>query len=304
MLASMKLALVLLILIALITGLSTFVIQGESPEFYLETYPLLGAFFLKIGFNEFFRSIIFIVLMGLFFINLSLCTIKRIFKEITKQIKVKIGPDFIHIGLLILLIGGSLNIIGEQKGSVMLSIGDEITIGDYFLVLNDFEFLEYENGAPKDWISHITVRNTSGDILKDNIPIEVNKPLMFGGYSVFQSRYNVVNFVELESDDHESSILKSGYMFENRDKTYILEDVDPGVSSYFRVLDADGHTEFFEYKVGSKLGEFKVIDSNRELSSGLLIKKEPGYILNYLALILMLIGFFITYIQKIGVKEQ
>lgn len=304
MLASIKLALILLILIALITGLSTFVIQGEKPEFYLETYPLLGAFFLKIGFNDFFRSIIFIVLMAMFFINLSLCTVKRIYKQITHQIKVKIGPDFIHVGLLILLIGGALNILGEQKASVMLSIGDSITLGDYYLTLNDFEFLEYESGAPKDWISHISVTDSSGDILKDNVQIEVNKPLRFGGYSVFQSRYNVINFVELESDDHESSILKSGYMFDHRDRTYILEDVNPGLSSYFRVLDSHGHAEYYEFKVGSRLGDFKVVDSNRELSSGLLIKKEPGYILNYLALILMLVGFFITYIQKIGVNEQ
>jgi cytochrome c biogenesis protein ResB len=304
MLASVKLALILLIIIATVTGLSTFVIQGESEQFYLENYPLLGSFFIKIGFINFFRSIPFLILMGLFFINLSLCTVKRIYKEITGLIKIRIGPDTIHVGILLLLIGGSINIILEQQASVMLSIGDEITVGEYKLHLNSFEFLEYKNGTPRDWISNLTVEELNGGIIRDGINIEVNKPLRFRGFSVFQSRYNVINSVELESDSKEKFIVKSGYMFENRGSTYILDSVNPGLSSFFRVKDGEGNTHYYEFKIGSRLGDLKVVDSSRELSSGLLIKREPAYQINYIALVLMLTGFIITYIQKIGEKEK
>ncbi len=300
----MKLALILLIVIAVISGLSTFVIQGESNEYYIENYPLLGSLFIKIGFTNFFRSMFFIALMGLFFINLSMCTIKRLYKEITGAIKLRLGPDFIHIGLLILIVGGSINVLLEQEASVMLSIGDEISVGDYIVTLNDFEFLKYENGAPKDWISNLTIKKTDGEIVRDNFEIEVNKPVRFSGFSIFQSRYNVINFAQLESEDKQIHIVKSGYMFDSRGKRYILDDVEPGKSALFQVVDEENHTDYYRYNIGSILGGFKVLDTSRELSSGLLIKREPAYIMNYIALVLMLAGFLIAYIQKIGVKEK
>ncbi len=231
-LSSMKLAIVILTTIATLSGLSTFIIQGESRDFYTKTLSGFGDFLFSIGFTDFFKSYLFLSVLVLFFINMLFCTIKRLKKEFTKAIPFRIGPDIIHIGLLMLLIGGSINLLSEQEGSVMLKPGKHITLEEYKIILDDFKFIKYNNGAPKDWISTVTVTKGS-EVLIEKRDIEVNKPLRFKGYGIFQSRYKIIP---------------------------------------------------------TKDGE--------RLYTGLLIKKEPAYYLNLIALIVMLLGLSITYIHK------
>lgn len=303
LLSSMKLAIVLLTTIAIITALSTLIIQGENPEYYLEHYPKLGTLFIITGFSNFFRSITFIILIALFFINLFLCTCKRIYKEFTKKIKINVGPDIIHIALLLLIIGGSINIVGQHEKTVMMNVGDEVKVGEFIVKLNEFNFLKYANGSPKDWVSNISIFNSVGNVISQNINVEVNKPLRLKEFAIYQSHYNVVNIVELESKTNKTYVIKSGYMFNIKNKSYILAEVDPGVSCLFQVNDENDHTEFVKYDIGQKIGDFTLINSSNELLSGLLIKVEPGFYINLIGYILMFIGFVYTYVQKLGVKE-
>lgn len=211
-LSSMKLALILLFLIIITAGLSTFVIQGQDLDFYREHFGGLGEVLFRIGFTNFFNSWFFLLLLLLFFINMLFCTIKRIYKQIKKTINLRPGPDIIHIGLLLLLIGGLINILWELEATVMMRPGEEITITQYRVVLDDFQFIKYKSGAPKDWLSSLSIYD--GESLLKRQVVEVNKPLRFKGYSIFQSQYKYI-------PTKEGQVLLSGLLI-REEPAYLL----------------------------------------------------------------------------------
>ncbi len=300
---SIKLAIIILSILILSLAFSTFISQGKEKSYYIDHYPVIGSFIYNIGFSNYTKSVMFTVLITLFFINLSLCTIRRVYREITKKIKIKIGPDLIHIGLLLLIIGGSFNIAWEQKGVVLLTVGDEISLGSVSLVLDSFDFYKYDNGLPKDWVSGITIKGHDDQV--SNFEIEVNKPLRIKGVSVFQNSYNIVNSVGLRSVNNDKDYeLKIGNEFEFMEKQYRLSDVTPGISATFNIEDKMGVNVKKEFFIGDRVGNFDLIRSNEKFYSGLMIKREPGYLLIYISLILLLVGFTITYIQKIGERKE
>ncbi len=61
-----------------------------------------------------------------------------------------------------------------------LGEGDQIRLpGDYLLRLQSFEFLQYADGRPKDWISTVEVEK-NGKVIIDSFPLEVNRLLKVG----------------------------------------------------------------------------------------------------------------------------
>jgi len=189
---SVKLALVLILFITLTSLISTFIPQNKEISFYIRTYsPIMSWLILNTGFNSFFRSFIFTLPSVLFFINLSVCTFDRLKGRIQRKAKKRFGPDILHLGLLILIIGGMITFFGRSEAFVRMKEGEKISFsGGYTLTLTDFEFLQYENGRPKDWISTVILEKDS-KIIKDSYSIEVNKLLIGGNKKIFQISYAI-----------------------------------------------------------------------------------------------------------------
>ncbi len=106
-----------------------------------------------------------------------------------KRILGLFGADVVHLGLLIILIGGiisgasgfraNINIVEEQIVPVLNA--------DFKLQLDKFETEYWPNGSVKDWKSTLT-------IIEDEIPrltktVEVNHPMTYKGYVFYQSSY-------------------------------------------------------------------------------------------------------------------
>lgn len=300
---SVKFALILISLIITTLVVTSFIEQGQSMEFYTLKFPKIGNLLYKFGFTNYTRSILFYIITVLFFINLSLCSIRRIYREITGKIKIKIGPDLIHIGLIIIFVGGLLNITGEQRGTILLNKGESINIGSYSLKLNDFKILKYPSGEPKDWISSITIEGPKG-IIKEDINIEVNKPLRFKGFSIFQNSYNITNSVYLKSTiDSREIEFKSGWEYKHLSNSYELVNVIPGTSGTFKVENDKGISKNVVIYLKEHIGDYILLDSREVISSGLMVKKEPGYLFIFVGLISMFLGFITTYIQKLWRKK-
>ena len=73
--ASLKVAIVLLSLIAIYIVIGTLLPQHSAPEWYLERYPALGSLIISLSLDSAYGSPIFIVLIALFAINLTTCTV-------------------------------------------------------------------------------------------------------------------------------------------------------------------------------------------------------------------------------------
>ncbi len=91
--ASLRVAIVLLALIALYIVIGTLLPQHSSPQWYLQRYPKAGPLILALSLNTIYSSAIFIVLVVLFVINLSLCTALSL-KGQLRQLAPSFFPSF------------------------------------------------------------------------------------------------------------------------------------------------------------------------------------------------------------------
>lgn len=99
------------------------------------------------------------------------------------------GSDVVHLGLLIILIGGIITGLSSLRADINISEGQIAPVldADFKLRLDRFETEYWPNGSVKDWKSTLTV-------IENEIPhltksIEVNHPLTYKGYVFYQSSY-------------------------------------------------------------------------------------------------------------------
>ena len=304
---SVKLAIVLILIITLTSIVSTFIPQNKEIAFYTESYnAIISWFILTTGFNSFFKSFIFIMPSFLFFINLSVCTFDRLKVRIKRKAKKRFGPDILHIGLLILIIGGMITFFGRTEAFVRMEEGDKISLtGGFILTLKDFEFLKYESGRPKDWISTVDLEK-DGEIVKESFAIEVNRPLKVGNKKIYQISYTVNSMLFLSDPDGTIYRLKPGQMIPVGDDGMIFKDIieDPVNKDNSKVIFEKwvGHevVELVKMSVSDKIDIYTIAGADVKMSTGLQIVSDPGYYTVLLGLILLTFGLFLTYYQKLG----
>ncbi len=101
----------------------------------------------------------------------------------------RFGSDVVHLGLLIILIGGFTSGIGVRRADVALLEGQtgDVPHAAFQVRLHQFETEYYPQGGVKDWKSTVTVVENGAPVLTR--VVEVNHPLTFRGFSFFQTSY-------------------------------------------------------------------------------------------------------------------
>lgn len=79
LLRSMRFGILLLILIAALSVLGSVIPQGRELSWYVEAYPNAHPVLLLLSFHKVFQSWYFILLLGLLCLNLTLCSVVRVF---------------------------------------------------------------------------------------------------------------------------------------------------------------------------------------------------------------------------------
>jgi cytochrome c biogenesis protein len=132
--------------------------------------------------------------------------IKKIFRKYHYRIKIQstekhlyllgrkkmlglFGVDFVHLGLLIIVIGGIIS--GFTSFRTHLNIREKEVVpvpqANFSLRLDKFEMEYYPNGSIKDWKSTLTIIDNQTE--KITKTIEVNHPLAYQGFRFYQSSY-------------------------------------------------------------------------------------------------------------------
>ena len=283
LLRSVKLAIVLIIIITVLSILAT-LFPRQLPDF--------------------FRSAVFLAPCTLFAVNLSVCAVDRFARRVRSRAKPRYGPDIIHIGLLILTVGGLITVLGRRESMVYLGKGDVAELpGGYELELSDYTFEKYPDGRPRDWVSTVKVRR-AGVVVLDAFAIEVNRPLAIAGIKVYQTDYGREDLAELNDENGQTFSVTSGRGFTLGSSLYLFRGIEGGGSSTGRALFEkwEEHTLMAEYRVGP--GETFARHAVKRLSSrdvtGLSAVKDPGFLPVLAALILIGAGLSLTFIQKQG----
>ena len=101
----------------------------------------------------------------------------------------RFGSDVVHIGLLVILIGGFTSGLGGHRADVPLLEGQtaDVPHAAFQVRLDKFETEYYPRGEVKDWKSTVTVLENGAPVLTG--VVMVNHPLAYGGYSFYQTSY-------------------------------------------------------------------------------------------------------------------
>ena len=101
----------------------------------------------------------------------------------------RFGSDIVHLGLLFILAAGILSSLGGDRRNLLLRPDETASLPEagFEVRLDKFETEYYPDRRVKDWKSTLT-------ILEDKLPIltrtiEVNHPLSFRGYRLYQASY-------------------------------------------------------------------------------------------------------------------
>ncbi|GAB4330034.1 MAG: cytochrome c biogenesis protein [Leptolyngbyaceae cyanobacterium] len=265
-LADLRLAIVLLLLIALFSITGTVIEQGQSAAFYQANYPEQPALFgfltwkviLQTGLDHVYRTWWFLALLILFGSSLTACTFKRqlpalrwfsrtwnfytqprqfqkfalsaefnqgsvddlvplleqrryrVFRQDNslyahKGIVGRVGPIVVHIGILVILLGG---IWGAMTGFIAQEM---IPSGTTFQIRNITDAGPFaERQVPKDWAvkvnrfwidytpdgtidqfySDMSVLDQDGQEVKRKT-IHVNEPLRYRGVTLYQADWAI-----------------------------------------------------------------------------------------------------------------
>ena len=309
-LKSVKVAVVLFIVLALAAIVATLIPQGREPAFYYAQYPdLIASLVLSLQFDHFFSSLLFVTAILLFTINLGTCAVDRIVGEIRKRRRRRFGPDLVHVGLLVLIVGGLVTFLGRREAFFYLADGEQMQVADrYVIQLESFEYYTYENGAPKDWISTVDVFE-DGKLVIDDFRIEVNNPLSIGPIEVYQNSYGNRARTELIETSGATRMIEVGSYFRVGDTVYLFSGINSdsrfpgGMSADFEEWQNQRVVGGKTLGPGQRIGDYTVGEIEVREVTGLNAVQDPGYLPALIGFILCVVGLCLTYAQKIGDKE-
>lgn len=313
----------------LLTGsiLATLIPQGLAEADYYARYPkLVAQLVVQTGLSGFFGSIIFIIPVLIFLANLSTCTIKRLVRQLRSKGRRHHGPDILHVGLILLVVGGIWSYSGHQEGSVTLAPGDSVNLPDGSLLkLVDFQFLRYDDGRPKDWLSIIDIEK-DGQVVRDNVELRVNQPLRHAGITFYQASYSELPGLVLSAPDGREFVLAQGEERVFGDAAYFFmapeavvmpaagTDLAAGSApaasqsgrataqsgrAILRITPTVGEARTLRVSPGEVLGDFKVVGLTAQLATGIQAVADPGWPLVFLSFMLIALGTAVTFIQKL-----
>jgi len=306
-LRSVRLAVVVSLILTALLLVSTLVPQGEPQAFYQARYsPIVYGLVMMFGFDRFFTSALFLLPALLFSVNLGVCAVDRVVRRTRTRAKLRLGPDLIHIGLLVLIASGLATALGRQATDLSLGVGDTAGVSPgYTLRLVDFQYLTYPDGSPRDWISTVSV-SKDGQVRIPSFPIKVNHPLRLHGVRVYQSTWGIEGSLQLRDQTGTSVTATTGQGFQDGDSFWMFSQVQKSGNAahpWRAVFDeyrgqetSPASTKTVEN--GEAIGPYTVESVSAREVTGLTAEKDPGGVPFLIAAGLIVVGLALTFIQK------
>ncbi len=321
---SNKLAIVLILYLAITSALSTLIPQNKETSFYYQNYSKSLAWLItSTHFYRFFRSVLFLFPAAIFSLSLLICTIDRLFKRLKSGARKRFGPDIIHIGVLLLIFGGIIGFYGRKEALHYLGEGDSVQLTEgYVLFLKSFEYQKYEDGRPKDWLSEVDVKK-NGNLIK-SFTIEVNKPLKIGRLKVFQSSYAQDYTADISDLTGDIYTLRPGDYYISEDSIIVFRGIETGSENEWDANNSCCPTfgfAIFEELSGSTEGSGHAVKAVHRIAvsekiddytveklciwnlTGLQIVEDRSFLPVIISLSLIGFSVSLTFIQKMGDKN-
>jgi hypothetical protein len=255
------------------------------------------------GFTDFFHSILFFAPAALFTLSLATCTATRLVRRARTRAPLRLGPDLIHVGLLLLIAGGLLTFATRREQTYTLKEGDSARItSSYTVTVLSLECLKYTSGDPKAWISTIKVTHDGKEEVP-SFPIAMNRPLRLPGITLYQYTFASLGTLYLKDAQGKVYAMEAGQGFEADDYVFSFnrtERLPNGAWYAVFSLAQNGKTAVSRMAVtpGMILGPFTAERVEGILVTGLHAVSDPGALPVFIALALIGAGLALTFIQR------
>ena len=245
----------------------------------------------------------------------------------------RLGVYVVHTSIVLLLLGsiigsiygfeGSVNIgEGETSDTIRLRNSNRVHKLDFSIRCDDFDVSFYENGAPREYRSDLTLLEDGKPVYTKSIV--VNDPVRYRGINIFQSSYGQISsdLVTLGFTSRETGMtymekMKPGQSFEipeklgtlkleglNNAATFKGHSIGAAFAATLTRQDARPVQIFLPVKFPSfdrmRKGDvfISVVDQEEKYYTGLQVTRDPGVWVVYTGFILMLAGCFITFFMS------
>lgn len=225
--------------------------------------------------DTFFHGTIFkVFLLGLL-LNMALCTVNQVRRYTQGRTKEdslldirllrQVGILSLHAGVVLILIGGTMNAFGGQSLPVRIIQGEVLNLSEVLkntdpwkLQLNDFEIEFNPDGSPSQYYSHISL--IEDDDVTQKYSISVNNPLKYAGVKAYQHNFGYMVNIKGESPSgrEEQKALQEGEAFtiEGSDRKVkifrYIPNFDPQYGMHSKTLRPDNPRVIYSvYEKGS-----------------------------------------------------
>lgn len=286
---------------AMNTGLGLLVILGASAA--------LGSTFLPDGFynSSFFKLLLLILLL-----NMTLCTLNRLLRlrwsanntgRRRPQLKT-MAVVLLHGGIILVLVGGSINACTGSTGQVRMMPGDTVDVSSiievkhpFVMRLDDFRIEFNDDGSPSQYYSSVSILEQ--EAVQEQQVISVNYPMKYRSIKAYQQSFGHLARLEWVDGNggRQSKLLEEGEILHlpgtGRTVKFFryIPDFDPGLGMNTRTMRPDNPRIIFSvYENEELLGvgaarpeETITVDEGSDLTFAgvepftvLQVKSDPG----------------------------
>jgi cytochrome c biogenesis protein ResB len=272
LLSSVRFAIVMFILVAIISAAATFLNQPEL-----------------------FRSAFFLLPAGLFALSLLTCTVDSLVRR-PRRTLTGYAHDVIHVGVLILILGGALTLLVSQEDRITLQVGERATVrGEWEIELTDSVRTE------SNWESTLEVRREGVTVATE--VLSVNNPVTVGGARLLQDTWGERSALILENAQGQRFAMMPGEGLASQDTSIVLEEAeDTPLGVRFARFENSERTGDVAIERGMEIAGLTVVDSERRVQSGLQVVYDPGAPVALVGAIFLVIGLGLYVMKK--VKEE
>ncbi|MGI6450990.1 MAG: cytochrome c biogenesis protein ResB [Desulfitobacteriia bacterium] len=262
--------------------------------------------------ESFYQFAVFKLLLLFLLLNMLFCTTNQLVRGLKLRRKGKakhfnlwrIGVLAIHIGIVLILLGGTVYSFAGQSAHVRIIEGDLLEVAEvidkaqpYFLKLDSFRIDFNADGSPSQYYSDVTI--IEGTKVSGQYCISVNNPLVYRGVKAYQSGYGYL--INLQSEGEGGSAEKATlgerdiWQLANSDKALMvykyIPHYDPALGMNTKSLRPDNPRVIYSvYQNGTLLkADIASFQEKVELEPGLVVtftglqpytvltlKRDPG----------------------------
>ena len=234
---------------------------------------------------------------------------------------VRFGVYIVHLSILVIFVGAIIGALFGEKGFIMAReksitpfyydryTSKRVPLG-FDLRVDDFTLTHYDNGAPKEFKSDLTILEGGREVLQKSIV--VNDPLDYKGYTFYQASYQAndeywLTVQNQNTGERKIFLAQPGVelKWQAAGLTFgIINLMPPDQWGRYRLKiwfsDGKGDPSVFwldDEKVVSveRPGTAYAFKSEQVFSTGLQVAKDPGVWPVYVGCIMMLFGLIVAF---------